>query len=81
MSDPFVGETRVFSFDFAPEGWLPCDGRLLSISENTVLFALIGNKYGGDGKSNFAIPTLKGPDSGGEALGYYLAIVGVFPPR
>jgi microcystin-dependent protein len=59
MSDPFVGEIRMFGGNFAPLGWAFCDGSLLSISENDVLFALIGTTYGGDGQTTFALPDLR----------------------
>jgi microcystin-dependent protein len=58
--DPFVGEIRIFGFNFAPTGWATCDGQLLPISQNTALFSLIGTIYGGDGKSTFALPNLQG---------------------
>jgi microcystin-dependent protein len=60
MSNPFVAEIRIFPFNFAPKGWALCDGQLLSISQNTALFSLLGTFYGGDGKSNFALPNLQG---------------------
>ena len=60
MSDPFVGEIRMFGFNFPPRGWAFCNGQLLSISQNTALFALLGTFYGGDGKSTFALPNLQG---------------------
>jgi microcystin-dependent protein len=60
MSDPFIGEIRLFAGNFAPFGWLFCDGSLLPISEYNVLFALIGTTYGGDGQSTFALPDLRG---------------------
>ena len=60
MSSPFVGEIRVFAGNFAPSGWAFCDGQLVSIAENTTLFALIGTTYGGDGQSTFALPDLRG---------------------
>jgi len=60
MSDNFVAEIRIFPFNFAPKGWAFCDGQLMSISQNTALFSLLGTTYGGDGKSNFALPDLKG---------------------
>lgn len=60
MADPFVAEIRIFPFDFAPRGWAFCDGQLLPISQNTALFSLLGTFYGGDGKSNFALPNLQG---------------------
>jgi microcystin-dependent protein len=58
--DPFVAEIRVFGFNFAPKGWAQCDGQLLPISQNTALFSLLGTMYGGDGKSTFALPDLRG---------------------
>src|SRR5438067_3164263 len=59
MSSPFVAEIRIFGFNFAPSGWALCDGQLLPISQNTALFSLLGTTYGGDGKSNFALPNLQ----------------------
>jgi microcystin-dependent protein len=59
MSDPFVAEVRIFAGNFAPTGWALCDGQLLPISQNTALFSLLGTTYGGDGKSNFALPDLQ----------------------
>ena len=60
MADPFIAEIRVFPFNFAPKGWAHCNGQLLPISQNTALFSLLGTTYGGDGKSNFALPNLQG---------------------
>ncbi len=60
MADPFVAEIRIFPFNFAPKGWALCNGQLMSISQNTALFSLLGTIYGGDGKSNFALPNLQG---------------------
>lgn len=60
MADPFVAEIRIFPFNFAPKGWAWCDGQLLPISQSTALFSLLGTTYGGDGKSNFALPDLQG---------------------
>ena len=69
MADPFVAEVRIFPFNFAPKGWAWCNGQLMPLSQNTALFALLGTTYGGDGKSNFALPDLQGrapmhPDQG-----------------
>lgn len=58
--DPFVAEIRIFPFNFAPKGWAWCDGQLLPLSQNTALFSLLGTTYGGDGKSTFALPDLRG---------------------
>jgi len=60
MSQPYVGEIRMFGGSFAPAGWMFCDGQLLPISENETLFNLIGTTYGGDGQSTFALPDLRG---------------------
>src|SRR5579863_5725271 len=58
--DPFVAEIRIFPFNFAPTGWATCDGQILPLSQNTALFSLLGTTYGGDGKSNFALPNMQG---------------------
>jgi microcystin-dependent protein len=58
--DPFVAEIRIFAGNFAPKGWAMCNGQLMPISQNTALFSLLGTTYGGDGKSNFALPNLQG---------------------
>lgn len=60
MSDPYIGEIRMFGGNFAPLGWAFCDGSLLAISQYDALFALIGTTYGGDGISTFALPDLRG---------------------
>ena len=60
MSQPYVGEIRIFAGNFAPSGWMLCQGQLLAISENETLFQLIGTTYGGDGQSTFALPDLQG---------------------
>lgn len=59
MSNPYVGEIRMFGGNFAPAGWALCDGQLLAISENDTLFSLIGTTYGGDGQNTFALPNLQ----------------------
>jgi microcystin-dependent protein len=60
MADPFVAEIRIFPFNFAPTGWALCNGQILPLSQNTALFSLLGTTYGGDGKSNFALPNIQG---------------------
>ena len=60
MSTPYVGEIRLFAGNFAPQGWMFCQGQLLSIAENDVLFTLVGTTYGGDGENSFALPDLRG---------------------
>jgi microcystin-dependent protein len=59
MAQPYIGEIRLFAGNFAPAGWMFCDGQLLPISENEALFQLIGTTYGGDGQSTFALPDLR----------------------
>jgi microcystin-dependent protein len=58
--DPFVGEIRLVPYTFAPQGWALCDGRLLPINQNQALFSLLGTSFGGDGKTTFALPDLRG---------------------
>jgi microcystin-dependent protein len=58
--EPFIGEIMLFAGNFAPRGWALCDGQLLSISQNTALFSLLGTTYGGNGQTTFALPDLRG---------------------
>ncbi len=60
MSEPFVGEIRMFAGNFAPRGWAFCDGQLLAVSQNDALFSLLGTTYGGDGRTTFALPDVRG---------------------
>ncbi|MEM1269606.1 MAG: tail fiber protein [Bacteroidota bacterium] len=60
MSEPFIGEIRMFAGDFAPRGWAFCDGQLLATSQNDALFSLLGTIYGGDGRTTFGLPDLRG---------------------
>lgn len=60
MSEPFTGEIRMFAGNFAPRGWALCDGQLLAISQNDALFSLFGTIYGGDGRTTFGLPDLRG---------------------
>ena len=60
MSDPFIGEIKIFAGNFAPRGWANCDGQLLPINQNTALFSIIGTIYGGDGRSTMGLPNLQG---------------------
>jgi microcystin-dependent protein len=69
MSDPFVGQILAVGFNFAPQGWLECDGQLLPINGNEVLFSLLGTTYGGNGKTNFALPDLRGRAALGQGQG------------
>ena len=81
MADPFVAEIRIFPFNFAPRGWAWCNGQILPLSQNTALFSLLGTTYGGDGKSNFALPDLQGsaplhPGQGPGLSEYFLGETG-----
>lgn len=60
MADPFVGEIRINSFNFAPKGWATCDGQVMQIQQNAALYSLLGVYYGGDGKATFQLPDLRG---------------------
>jgi len=82
-SEPFVGEVMTVAFNFCPANWLPLNGQLLSISQNPVLFNLLGTTYGGDGVSTFALPTAKPiftADNHTTML-QYISQFGVFPSR
>ena len=76
MAQPYVGEIRIFAGNFAPAGWMFCDGQLLPISENETLFQLIGTTYGGDGQSTFALPDLRGRLPVHQGSGFVLAETG-----
>jgi microcystin-dependent protein len=78
MSNPFLAEIRIFTGNFAPKGWALCDGQLMSISQNTALFSLLGTTYGGNGTSNFALPNLQGcaPMQAGQGPGLSLRDLG-----
>jgi microcystin-dependent protein len=78
MANPFLGEVRLFGGNFAPVGWALCDGQLLSISQNTALFSLLGVSYGGDGIQTFALPDLRGrvPAHQGQGSGLSSYVVG-----
>ena len=58
--EPFIGQIQPFGFNFAPKGWALCDGQLQSIAQNSALFSLLGTTYGGDGRTTFALPDLRG---------------------
>jgi microcystin-dependent protein len=76
MAQPYVGEIRMFAGNFAPAGWMFCEGQLLPISENETLFQLIGTTYGGDGQSTFALPDLRGRLPLHQGNGFTLAETG-----
>lgn len=76
MPQPYVGEIRMFAGNFAPAGWMFCEGQILPISENEVLFNLIGTTYGGDGQETFALPDLRGRLPVHQGPGFVLAMTG-----
>ena len=76
MAQPYVGEIRMFGGNFAPAGWMFCEGQLLPISENETLFQLIGTTYGGDGQETFALPDLRGRIPIHQGNGFILAETG-----
>ena len=76
MAQPYVGEIRLFAGNFAPAGWMFCEGQLLPIPENETLFQLIGTTYGGDGESTFALPDMRGRIPIHQGNGFILAEMG-----
>ena len=82
MEHPYIGEIALFAFDWAPEGWVKCDGRKLSIDNYDTLFFLIETQYGGDGVKTFAVPDLRFAavqSPSGKTLNYFIATEGIFP--
>lgn len=73
--EPFLGQIQAFGFNFAPRGWAKCDGQLLAISSNTALFSLLGTTYGGDGRTTFALPDLRGRSGRHQGTGPGLSTV------
>ncbi len=67
--EPFIGEIRLFAGNYAPQGWLLCQGQLIDISSNEILYALLGTTYGGDGRTTFALPNLQGALPVGQGQG------------
>ena len=70
MSDPYIGEIKVISFNFPPKGWAFCNGQLLAINQNQALFSILGTMYGGNGQTNFALPNLQGRIPVHQGAGY-----------
>jgi microcystin-dependent protein len=80
--NPSLGEIKLVPYNFAPTGWAPCNGALLKISQNTPLFSLLGNQFGGDGRTTFALPSMAGVSTQGSGRAQYIiALAGVFPSR
>lgn len=76
MSEPFIGEIRLFGFNFAPKGWAFCDGQILPIIQNTALFSLLGTMYGGNGQTTFALPNLNGRVPIGQGVNFSMGQTG-----
>ncbi len=71
MSEPFIGEIKMFGFNYAPRGWAQCDGQILPIEQHYSLYALIGTNFGGDGQTTFALPDMRGRVPVHMGIGYY----------
>ena len=78
--DALMGSIQLFSFLFAPTGWMSCEGQILQISQNQALFSLLSNTYGGDGRTTFGLPNLNCA-SPLPAMKYYIAVQGIYPSR
>ncbi|MBN7773270.1 phage tail protein [Clostridium aminobutyricum] len=78
--DYYIGGIVLFPYGFAPCGWMACEGQILNINENQALFALIGLKFGGNGRTTFALPNLRGAEPI-PGMNYYIATQGIFPSR
>ncbi|PYY29297.1 Fibronectin type III domain-containing protein [Paenibacillus illinoisensis] len=78
-AEPYLGEIRLFPYSAIPRGWMPARGQSMSITQNTALYSLLGNNFGGDGKTTFSLPNLSGAAPDG--MGYYIALNGIFPSR
>jgi microcystin-dependent protein len=78
--EPFLGQVQLLPYNFAPQGWLFCEGQLLPINQYQAVFSLLGTMYGGDGIQTFAVPNLKGkePDPN---MHYCIALQGIYPSR
>ena len=82
QAEPFIAQIGTFGFNFCPRGWAPLNGQLMAISQNTALFALIGITYGGNGTTNFALPTAKPVFTAtGAPFTQCIALEGIFPSR
>src|SRR6266403_561090 len=77
MSNPFMGEVKIISWNFAPKGWAFCNGQLLPINQNQALFSILGTTYGGNGQTTFALPDLRGKTPIHIGSGFVLGETGV----
>ncbi|OPX45622.1 phage tail collar domain protein [Ruminiclostridium hungatei] len=78
--DYLLGGIALFPYNFAPIGWMPCEGQMLQIMQNQALYSLLGSTYGGDGRTTFALPNLKGAEPL-PTMKYYIAVTGIYPTR
>lgn len=84
-TDPLIGEVHLMAFDYPPRSWALCRGQILNIAQNTALFSLIGTRFGGDGKTTFALPNLEAaepkPGDPNYGMHYCIALMGIYPTR
>lgn len=78
--DPYLGTIELFALSYAPKGWMKCEGQLLEVSKYTMLFSLLGTRFGGDGMSTFGLPNLKEKEPVKDTS-YCIAVEGVYPPK
>ncbi|NLW92787.1 MAG: tail fiber protein [Syntrophomonadaceae bacterium] len=78
--EPYIGQIQAFSFNYAPRGWVVCDGQLLSVAQYQPLFALLGPRFGGNGTTTFAVPDLRNASLANSCL-YYIATEGLWPSQ
>lgn len=78
--EPFIGQIELFPYDFEPIDWTTCDGKILQVGSNPALFSLLGTRFGGDGRTTFAVPDLR-KASPNPNLRYCIALNGVYPSR
>ena len=76
--EPFIGQIMLLPYGFEPRGWALCDGKVLAVRDYQALFSLLGRKFGGDGRTTFALPNIRGPE---DNTAYYIALKGIFPSR
>ncbi len=78
--EAFIGQVQLFPYDYIPSGWLACEGQLLNISQNQALFAVVGPKFGGDGRTTFSLPDLRGKEPI-PGMRYFIALSGFWPSQ
>lgn len=78
--EAYTGTVELFAFSFSPQGWMTCEGQLLQITQYSALYSLLGATFGGDGRTTFALPNLKGKEPV-KGMHYCIAVEGNYPPR